>query len=262
METVKIVKIGGKVINDAGRLKEVLQDFSSLSHKKILVHGGGTLATELGKRLGVEAQLVNGRRITDRDTLEITQMVYAGLVNPTIVATLQQFGQQTIGLTGADGNVLLSRKRPVGEIDFGFVGDVTRVNTDFLRLLLRKNMVPVFCALTHDGAGQILNTNADTIATEVAIALSAHFATELIFTFEKPGVLHDVNDEQSLIPRLTFADYQQLLRQGAVHEGMRPKLDNAFRALRHGVKLVRITDAKHLKAPEQEQNFGTAITLE
>jgi len=262
METVQIVKIGGKVINNDDLLQKVLRDFSRLPHKKVLVHGGGTLATELGERLGVEARLVDGRRITDRESVEITQMAYAGLVNPRIVALLQSFGQQAVGLTGADSDLLRSRKRPAGDIDFGFVGDVTQVNTGFLRLLLQQNLVPVFCALTHDGSGQILNTNADTIATELAIALSKHFATELIFTFEKSGVLSDVSDEQSLIARLTFTDYQQLLSRGAVHQGMRPKLDNAFRALRHGVRLVRIMNADQLENINQKSAVGTVVTLE
>lgn len=263
MKSLKIIKIGGKVINDPELLESVLRDFSAIPQKKILVHGGGTLATELGKRLGIQPRMIDGRRITDAETLKIAQMVYAGLLNTSIVAWLQKFGLQAIGLNGADGNAILSRRRPVGEIDYGFVGDVAQVNVPFLSRLLDDHLTPVFCALTHDGQGQILNTNADTVATEIAIALSAHFETELIFTFEKQGVLRRVDDEQSVIAQLTFKQYQQLLARGIISDGMRPKLDNAFRSLRNGVRSVRILHSNNLKdLIDSKSDSGTTLRWE
>ncbi len=262
MGTLQIVKIGGKVVDEPSALKEVLYRFSRLSGKKILVHGGGKGASALAKRLSIPTRMVEGRRITDAETLQVVQMVYAGLLNTNIVAGLQALKVNAMGMTGADGNVILSQKRPVGAIDFGFVGDVQRVNVPFVKMLLEQEVVPVFCALTHDGQGQILNTNADTIATELAVALSPYFSTELIFTFEKDGVLRDVNDAHSVINRLSHSEFLRLKKEGVIQEGMIPKLENAFRSLQKGVKKVRILNALNLSAPDSGKPVGTTITLE
>jgi acetylglutamate kinase len=244
MDKLQIVKIGGNVIEDRKALLEFLSDFSNLEGPKILVHGGGKEATQMAKKLGVEVQLIEGRRITDAQNLEIITMLYAGKLNKNIVAQLQALGCNSLGLTGADGNSILADKRPSDPIDFGFVGDLTEVNQSLFKLLLREGISPVCCALSHDGKGQLLNTNADTIAATLAAALSSNFEVCLSFCFEKDGVLSDLNDELSIIKTINEEDYINLKSKGVLHTGMLPKLQNCFMALKNGVKQVRIGSPK------------------
>jgi acetylglutamate kinase len=244
MDKLQIVKIGGNVIEDRKALLEFLSDFSNLEVPKILVHGGGKEATQMAKKLGVEVQLIEGRRITDAQNLEIITMLYAGKLNKNIVAQLQALGCNSLGLTGADGNSILADKRPSDPIDFGFVGDLTEVNQSLFKLLLREGISPVCCALSHDGKGQLLNTNADTIAATLAAALSSNFEVCLSFCFEKDGVLSDLNDELSIIKTINEEDYINLKSKGVLHTGMLPKLQNCFMALKNGVKQVRIGSPK------------------
>lgn len=221
----------------------------------MLVHGGGRSATKLAARLGIESQMVNGRRITDAETLKIVTMVYGGLVNKNIVARLQACGVNALGLTGADMDVIRSVKRPVKDVDYGFVGDVERVDATLLGDLIAKGVVPVMAPLTHDGCGNMLNTNADTIAGETAKALAQQFDVTLVYCFEKRGVLRDENDDDSVIPQITRADFEQLVADGVVQGGMIPKLENAFEALRAGVSQVIITQASAINTPGE----GTRI---
>ena len=244
MDKLQIVKIGGNVIEDRKALLEFLSDFSNLKGPKILVHGGGKEATQMAKKLGVEVQLIEGRRITDAQNLEIITMLYAGKLNKNIVAQLQALGCNSLGLTGADGNSILADKRPSDPIDFGFVGDLTEVNQSLFKLLLREGISPVCCALSHDGKGQLLNTNADTIAATLAAALSSNYEVCLSFCFEKDGVLSDLNDELSIIKTINEEDYINLKSKGVLHTGMLPKLQNCFMALKNGVKQVRIGSPK------------------
>jgi len=242
-----IVKVGGQVVEEPDSLKALLKDFSRIAGYKMLIHGGGRTATELAKKLGVESKMINGRRITDEETLKIVTMVYAGLVNKQIVAQLQALLVDAVGLTGADMNLILSRKRPVTDIDYGFVGDVKEVNARILADLLNQGYTPVLAPLTHDGEGNLLNTNADTVAAETARALAYDFNVRLIYCFEKKGVLMNENDENSVIPTLDRELYQQYKEAGVIKDGMIPKLDNAFRALAAGVKEIIITSAAEMK---------------
>lgn len=245
-----IVKVGGKVVEDADSLQSLLNQFSKIAGYKLLVHGGGRSATDLASKLGIESKMVDGRRITDEETLKIAVMVYAGLVNKSIVAGLQALGLDAIGLTGADMNIIQSVKRPVKEIDYGFVGDVRAVNSQVLSKLLENNYVPVLSPVTHDGAGQLLNTNADTIAGETAKALSFDYNTRLIYCFEKKGVLLDEADDNSLIQFLDKELYEEYKAKQIITGGMIPKLDNAFQAIASGVKEVIITSADNLDKAE------------
>ena len=240
METIKIVKIGGHIIDDKNELTVFLKQFSQLEGPKILVHGGGKLATRMAEQMGVEVQMTNGRRITNKDTLEIITMVYAGKINKAIVSQLQGLTCNAIGLTGADANSIRSVKRPVKAVDFGYVGDVVQVDNVFLELLLKQSITPVFCAITHDNQGQLLNTNADTIASELAIALSKTYATQLYYCFEKSGVLHSIEDDKSVIPTINSNTYNQLKADGIIADGMLPKLNNCFHALNQGVQKIGI----------------------
>ena len=242
-----IVKVGGQVIEEPNSLRAFLTDFSKIAGYKILIHGGGRTATELAKKLGVESKMVNGRRITDEETLKIVTMVYAGLVNKRMVAQLQSLSVDAVGLTGADMNLILSRKRPVTDVDYGFVGDVKEVNARALSDLLNQGYTPVLAPLTYDGEGNLLNTNADTIAAETAGALTYDFNVRLIYCFEKKGVLLDENDENSVIQTLDSELYQQYKEEGIIKDGMIPKLDNAFRALASGVQEIIITSATEMK---------------
>ncbi|MEO0556450.1 MAG: acetylglutamate kinase [Bacteroidota bacterium] len=237
MDKLTVVKIGGQVIDNASDLKQFLGSFKALPGHKILVHGGGKKATELSKKLGIEPKMIDGRRITNGDTLEVVTMVYGGLVNKNIVAQLQAIGENAIGLSGADGNLIPAVKRVHHTIDFGFVGDfeVANINTVLLRSLLAQNITPVCCALTHDGRGNMLNTNADSLAAGLAQSMADQFKTELVYCFEKSGVLTDVHDENSLITELSFDSYQQLRGTGKIADGMIPKLDNAFQTHEKGV---------------------------
>jgi len=243
---LSIIKISGNIIDDDSRLSAFLDNFAAVPGKKILVHGGGKLATKVAEGLGVQQQLVEGRRITDAETLKIVTMVYAGTINKNIVAQLQARGCSAIGLTGADGNAILSHKRTNANIDYGFVGDVDVVNTSLLTSMLLLDKTLVFAPITHDGKGQLLNTNADTIAQELARALSAGFEVSLIYSFEKSGVLLNADDDTSVIGRLTAAVYEDLKDRKVIFAGMIPKLDNAFAALRSGVTRVIIGRAEEL----------------
>jgi acetylglutamate kinase len=242
MDRLTIIKVGGKVVEDPISLNALLDQFIRISGYKILVHGGGQTATEVAARLGIETQMVNGRRVTSESMLEVVTMVYGGLVNKKIVAQLQAKGCNAIGLSGADLNLIRARIRPVQEIDYGFVGDVDDVNSRELRILIDENVVPVVAPLTHDGKGQLLNTNADTIAAELASELSAHYSVYLFFCFEKKGVLLNPEDEGSMIYELDAMQFKQYQDEQIISAGMIPKLENGFRAKRKGVKEVLITN--------------------
>jgi acetylglutamate kinase len=246
MNELLIIKIGGQVIDDAATLVRFLKELSKVESPCILVHGGGKLATRMSVRLGIEAKLIDGRRITDAATLEVVTMVYGGLVNKQLVASLQALGKQAIGLTGADGDLIRSKKREHATIDYGFVGDVTQVNTSGFEAILQQGQIPVIAPLSHDGQGQILNTNADTMAQSIAVAMSKLYSTTLIFGFEKAGVLRDLSDEGSVILQINKAEYNDLKTTGVVHTGMIPKLDNAFEAISQGVQRVIIGKADDL----------------
>ena len=261
MDKLFIIKIGGNVIDDAETSMAFLKNFASIKEKKILVHGGGKLATRLAETLGVQQQLVEGRRITDAETLKIITMVYAGAINKDIVAQLQALDCDAIGLSGADGNVIRSHKRVHATMDYGFVGDVDSVNATFLKSILAQTIAPVLCAVTHDGNGQLLNTNADTIAQETAKALAPFYDVELLYTFEKAGVLRNVEDEETVIEKITPETYSTLKESGAIFAGMIPKLDNAFAALQSGVKRVCIGKAEQLAALVNGTS-GTSIVHE
>ncbi|MCH1433189.1 MAG: acetylglutamate kinase [Flavobacteriaceae bacterium] len=244
MAELKLVKIGGNVIENREALADFLADFAALNGPKVLVHGGGKEATQMAKKLGVNVQLIEGRRVTDAKNLELITMLYAGKLNKNIVAQLQALGCNSLGLTGADGNSILAKKRASKPIDFGFVGDLTEVNQSFFKMLLDSGISPVCCALSHDGKGQLLNTNADTIAATLASALSDHFDVSLNYCFEKNGVLLDLEDDHSVIQTLDETNYLKLKSEGVLHTGMLPKLENCFTALKAGVKQVRIGSPK------------------
>ncbi|MGF7080617.1 acetylglutamate kinase [Mucilaginibacter sp. UYCu711] len=262
MKTLHIIKIGGNVIDNSENLYHFLKDFTALDGYKILVHGGGKVATQLSETLGIEATLVDGRRITDIETLRVVTMVYGGLINKNIVAQLQRFGTNAIGLTGADGNFIRTKKRPVKTIDYGFVGDIDEKSVDSAGItkLMQAGFAPVFCALTHDGDGQMLNTNADTIASALAVALSTKFETTLIYCFEKKGVLMDVNDDDSIIRDIDPVRYEELKKKQIIHSGMLPKLDNAFTAIACGVKAVVIGHSDDLGELKNSKPFGTRLS--
>ncbi len=242
MDSLFVLKIGGKVIEEQALLDKAMRAFAKQPGYKILIHGGGKKATEISTKLGIPTQMIHGRRITDAATLEVAVMVYAGLANKNIVANLQAMGCNAIGLSGADANAILAHQRVVKEVDYGFAGDVDKVNVATIQTLLNGNLSPVFCAITHDGKGQLLNTNADTIASILAIAMSPHYEVHLNFCFEKPGVLLNPEDDDSALSVLSPSDYQLYLSKGLISGGMLPKLDNAFAALQQGVKTVRIGD--------------------
>lgn len=240
MKTLKIIKIGGNIIDDATSLDNFLVEFSKIKGPKILVHGGGKLATELTKQMNIKVEMVAGRRKTNAETLDIITMLYAGKINKNIVAKLQKNKCNSVGFTGADGNTIVSVKRPVNAIDYGFVGDVTQVNIAILEMLLENNITSVFCAITHDENGQLLNTNADTIASELAIAFANTYQTELYYCFEKNGVLLDVNDDDSVIENMTKSSYKKLLEKKIIADGMLPKMENCFHAIHQNVHKVSI----------------------
>lgn len=242
MEKITIVKVGGAVVEDEAQLTQLLKDFAAVEGKKVLVHGGGRRATKVAAALGIESKMVNGRRITDADMLEVVTMVYGGLVNKNLVARLQAAGVNALGLTGADIDVIRSHKRPIKDgIDFGFVGDVEKANGQMLHTLINAGITPVMAPLTHDGQGHILNTNADTIAGETAKALAPYYDVTLIYSFEKKGVLSNPDDDNSVISEITREDFERYKADGTVAGGMIPKLDNAFDAIDAGVKRVIIT---------------------
>ena len=236
-----LVKVGGAVVEDDARLDALLAAFAAIDGRKVLVHGGGRRATAIASRLGIESTMVGGRRVTDRDMLEVVTMVYGGLVNKNIVAQLQARGTDALGLTGADIDVIRSHKRPVKDVDYGFVGDVERADGDKLATLIEAGITPVMAPLTHDGHGMLLNTNADTIAAETAKALAKRYDVTLVYCFEKKGVLANPDDDDSVIPLITRADFARLVADGTVAGGMLPKLENAFNAISAGVSRVNIT---------------------
>ena len=274
MNILHVIKIGGNVIDDPAQLESFLSDFADLKGKKILIHGGGKIATKLSKDLGIESELIEGRRVTDAETLNVVVMVYAGLINKKIVASLQKLNCNAIGLAGADGNIIRATKRPLrkvlsfgedlGEsIDYGFVGDLddSSVDAQAIYKLVQAGFTPVFSAITHDGNGQLLNTNADTIASVIAVSMSGLYTTSLVYCFEKSGVLKDVNDESSLIKNINEEEYKELKKAGVIHSGMIPKLDNAFEAIGKGLGEVCIGKADalpHLK----DKTFGTRLKIE
>ncbi len=249
-ETLTVIKVGGKIVEEEATLRQLLDDFAAIDGHKVLVHGGGRSATKLAAQLGIESHMVNGRRITDAATLNVVTMVYGGLVNKNIVAGLQARGVNALGLTGADMDVIRSVKRPVKEVDYGFVGDVKEVDATLLADLIRKAVVPVMAPLTHDGQGNMLNTNADTIAGETAKALAALFDVTLVYCFEKKGVLRDEADDESVIPQITRAEFEQYVADGVIQGGMIPKLENSFEAINAGVSEVVITLASAINSPE------------
>ncbi len=271
MKSLKVIKIGGNVIDNPESLQQFIADFAMLQGPKILVHGGGKIATKLAQDLGIESKMVEGRRITDGESLKVVTMVYAGLINKNIVAGLQSENCNAIGLSGADGNLIHAKRRPLKEIfskeknetisvDYGFVGDLDESSIDHkgLSKLLEAGFTPVFSAITHDGKGQLLNTNADTIASAISISMSKDYETSLIFCFEKAGVLMDVEDEGSVIRSIDPHYYNELKRQGIINDGMIPKLDNAFEAINKGLKEVCIGKADALPSLNNG-NFGTRL---
>ena len=254
MEKLTLIKVGGKIVEEPETLQQLLRDFSSIEGYKVLVHGGGRSATKVAAQLGIESKMVNGRRITDADMLNVVTMVYGGLVNKNIVAGLQSLGINALGLTGADMDIMRSDNRPVKDVDYGFVGDVKEVNADLLSSLIRQGIVPVLAPLTHDKQGHMLNTNADTIAGEAAKALAKYFDVTLMFCFEKKGVLRDENDDDSVIPEINREAFKEYVEAGIIQGGMIPKLENAYQAIDAGVKEVIITQASEI-----HKNSGTKV---
>ena len=240
MKILKIIKIGGKIIDNHKSLITFLSQFAQLEGPKLLVHGGGTLASQLAQKMNIPVHMVEGRRVTDDITLDIITMVYAGKINKNIVAQLQAQRCNAIGFSGADGNSIISEIRPSQPIDYGFAGDIKQVNTAALELVLNNNITPVFCAITHDENGQLLNTNADTIASELAIGFAKHFKTELYYCFEKNGVLKDSSEDNSVIEKINIQTYKSLIKDGSISEGMLPKLNNCFHAINNNVSKVCI----------------------
>ncbi len=250
MKNLTLVKIGGNLIDDENQLLASLEAFAKIEGSKLLVHGGGKLASDLAKQLGVDSPMIDGRRITNAESLKVVSMVYAGLINKTIVAGLQALNQQAIGLCGADDNLILSEKRQHESIDYGYVGDVTEVNTEALSTYIEQDKVLVLSAITHDGKGQLLNTNADTVATELAIALRKKYQVKLIYSFEKAGVLINPDDDMTFLKSLDMNMYQEMKENGTINNGMLPKTENAFRAFNKGVdvtigNLLRIAKDKY-----------------
>jgi len=254
MQKLNVIKVGGQIVEEPETLQDLLSRFASMPGCKVLVHGGGRSATKIAAQLGIESKMVGGRRITDADMLQVVTMVYGGLVNKNIVAKLQALGLNALGLTGADLGYMTSDKRPVKEVDYGFVGDVKKVDSSVIAALIGDGVVPVLAPLTHDGKGNLLNTNADTIAAEAAKALSKHFDVTLTYCFEKKGVLSNPDDEDSVISEITKPDFEKYVSEGVVAGGMIPKLENAFDAISKGVSSVVIT-----KVTELGNNSGTVI---
>ncbi|MCK5814346.1 MAG: acetylglutamate kinase [Flavobacteriaceae bacterium] len=256
-QKLHIIKVGGNVINNEVLLTSVLKDFSELEGFKILVHGGGKKATELANSIGLKPKMVNGRRVTDKANLEIVTMVYAGLLNKNITAQLQQNGCNSIGLSGADANCILAHKRIVKDVDYGFAGDIDTVNANNINVFLQNGMTPVFCAITHDKKGQLLNTNADTIASEIAIGMSEKYSVSLIYTFEMNGVLRSIKDEKSVIENINSVSYEELKKDGIIADGMLPKMHNCFNALQKGVSKVIIGNPTVIN--NKNQPFTTLV---
>ena len=261
MEKLYVIKIGGNIVDDEAKLSSFLKDFARLQEKKILVHGGGKLATQMAAQLNIPQQMIDGRRITDEATLRLVTMVYAGLINKNIVSALQANGCNAIGLSGADGNAILAHKRIRSNIDYGFAGDVDEVNINLMSSLLNAGLTLVMAPITHDAKGQLLNTNADTIAQEIGRSLAKQYAVQLIYSFEKSGVLINANDDSTVIASMTPDYYADLKKKEVIFAGMIPKLDNAFKALQEGVDTVIIGKAEELPALING-NAGTTLRHE
>ncbi len=257
-QVLRIIKIGGNIIDSDVALNSFLKDFSDLSGPKILVHGGGRRASDISLKMGLEPIMIGGRRVTDLATLEVVTMVYAGLLSKKITAILQKNGCNAMGLSGADANCILAHKRVVKDIDYGFAGDIEEVNTTSMLVFLQNEITPVFCAITHNNKGQLLNTNADTIASEIAIALSSSYEVQLNYVFELKGVLESLNDKKSVIPYINEKKYNQLIEKRIISEGMIPKLHNCFNALKKGVQKVNIGDASLINTSD---NLYTTLSL-
>ncbi|MES2240328.1 MAG: acetylglutamate kinase [Bacteroidota bacterium] len=257
-QQLTLIKIGGNIIDNPTELTQFLSDFSKIEGAKVLVHGGGKSATKMAQSVGLTPKMVDGRRITDAPMLDIAVMIYAGQINKSVVAQLQANNTNAMGFSGADGNLILSEKRNHPTIDYGFVGDVRKINTPLLQKIINLEITPVFCAITHDQNGQLLNTNADTIASELAIALSEVFDVTLNYCFEKPGVLYDAEDDSSVIAQIDSVLYAKLKEEGAIHSGMIPKLDNCFNSLSQGVQKIKIGHHKMLK---NANSICTTISL-
>ncbi len=260
-EKLSIFKIGGFVIDDMTELDYFLKDFASIQSKKMLVHGGGKWVSKMSQKLGLDVNMIEGRRITDAETLEVVKMMLPGVANKNIVAILQKYKCNALGFTGADGGLILARRRPpIGNIDYGYVGDIVNVKAKKLSEIIDLSYTPVFTALTHDGMGQLLNTNADTIASSMAIELSKYYETELYYCLEKPGVLFDINNDNSVIKVLTRSVYNSYRHSGAIHSGMIPKIDNAFDALDKGVAKIHICHYKDIgRVHTTKPGIGTLI---
>ena len=260
-QKLRIFKIGGKVVEDQKQLDPFLEAFAKLKEHKILVHGGGKWVSEMCERLNIEVNMIDGRRITDAETLEVVKMMLAGVANKNVVSQLQKFGCNAIGLTGADGNTIIAEKRPLKNgIDFEYVGDVKCVETSTITKLIESGLIPVFAAMTHDGQGQLFNTNADTIASSVAVGMSSDFEVELNYCFELNGVLEDISKPDSVISEIDPENYEPLKMDGTINSGMIPKIDNAFDAINAGVAAVRIMNSKHIvHLAKQQDNIGTLI---
>lgn len=256
--TLKVIKIGGNIIENEVLLQQFIDDILTINHPFIIVHGGGKTATRISKQLGNTPQMIEGRRITSSQDLEVVTMVYAGLINKKLVALLQSKNINAIGLSGVDANVILSNQRSSSPIDYGLVGDVKKVNSDFIYSLTQQKICPVFCAITHNGKGQLLNTNADTVASEIAIGMSSYYYTELIYCFEKKGVLTNVEDENSVITLINPTKYESLKANKTIHEGMLPKMENCFNALQKNVSKVIIGNTQVFK---ENQELFTTLTL-
>lgn len=263
MDLLRVFKIGGKVVEDTVGLHKFLDGFSRVPGKKILIHGGGKWVTEMSGKLGVKVQMIDGRRITNADTLEVVKMMLAGVANKNVVSLLQSFGCNAIGLTGADGNTILADRRPVAKgIDYGFVGDVKRINAELISHLLDLNIVPVFAAMTHDGNGSMLNTNADTIASAVAVGLANIYKVELVYFFELNGVMKDINNPESVISKINSTSYISLKEKKLISKGMIPKINNAFDALNAGVQSVKICNSTQVSYfTAKTSDFGTTILI-
>ncbi|MVM38168.1 acetylglutamate kinase [Spirosoma sp. HMF3257] len=258
MDKLTVIKIGGNVIDDPNALKRFLMAFAGLAGAKLLVHGGGKIATQVADKLGIQTTMVEGRRITDQPMLDVVTMVYGGLVNKQIVAKLQALDVNAIGLTGADGSTVLAKKRPVKDIDYGMVGDIEEVDSGQIQFFLRQDLTPVFAPITYSAAGELLNTNADTMASAIAVDMAIHDNVTLVYCFEKKGVLKDPTDDNSVINELTPALYAEYKAAGTINKGMIPKLDNAFKALENGVSKVIICHADEL-AKAVNQGAGTTL---
>lgn len=260
-EELLVIKIGGNVIDKEDVLADFLKDFASIKSKKILIHGGGKLATRLSAQLNIETKMVEGRRVTDAETLKLVTMVYAGWINKNIVTILNSHQLDAIGLCGADGNLILSNKRAAGDVDYGFVGDPQKVNDEFLRQLIEHNNVPIIAPVTHDGNGNLLNTNADTIASVLATSLSDYYRVKLVYCFELPGVMRDPEDDSTLIPNIKYEELGQLKADKIISGGMIPKIDNCFNAIKKGVEQVVICKADNLKNLSDNEKFvGTLLS--